>query len=73
MIVIHTLNLDINTSSLTILSAVVQGILEPGRIDEPYALDDLGGSGQSLSSFYPIGRLMRNNHSRRRVTAASKT
>ena len=43
----------------TILSAVVQGVLEPGHIDEPYALDDAGGSGHSLTRCSPTAHLMR--------------
>ena len=35
----------------TILSAIVQGVLVHGRIEEPYALDDAGGSRHSPSSY----------------------
>ena len=38
---------------ITILSAFIQGVLMPGRIDEPYALDDTGGSAHSPSSNLP--------------------
>ena len=57
---------------ITILSAVVQGVLVPWRIEEPYALDDAGGSGHSPSSYLPTAHLTRKYHSGRRATAVSK-
>ena len=44
-------------SSFTILSAIVQGVLEPGRIDGPYALDVTVSSGHSPSRSSPTARL----------------
>ena len=43
---------------ITILSVVVQDVLEPGGIDEPYALDDTGGSAHSPTRSSPTAHLM---------------
>ena len=68
------MNLNVPTLSFfTILSAVVQGVLGPGRIEESYALDDAGGSGHSPARCSPTAHLMRKYNSGGRVTAASKT
>ena len=57
----------------TILSAVVQGVLEPGPIEGPYALDDR----QETDTLQPDALLLLayslDTDSGRRVTAASKT
>ena len=57
---------------ITILSAIVQGVLGPGHIEEPYALDDMAGSGYSPTRCSPTAHLMNKYDWEERVTAASK-
>ena len=44
-------------TNFTTLTFIVQGVLEPGRIDGPYALDDEGSSGQSPTRCSATARL----------------